>query len=194
MLKQILILEEVSGREIERQESRVTREDYKTSREEFEVEGFMAQRGSWHIAKKRMLEDRGALPRDDGDLLREYQAMHEESFRSSWLRENVEGEQAKMEKSEEEAKQEESKCEEGSGGRKGEDLRSKEGVWIGGLAKFLWTSASLLKWRVWGFPFGFRCVCACRVHLSVPDVAVPFSSVKRSVFFFFQRKSRRHEW
>ena len=69
MLKRILILEEervpardARGREIEGQKSRVTREDYKRSREEFEVEGFMAQRGSWHIAKKRMLEDRGALP------------------------------------------------------------------------------------------------------------------------------------
>ena len=37
-----------------------------------------------------MLEDRGALPREDGDPLREHQAMHEENFLSSWLRENVE--------------------------------------------------------------------------------------------------------
>ena len=34
----------------------------------------------WNIAKKRMLEDREALPREDGDSLREYQAMHEETF------------------------------------------------------------------------------------------------------------------
>ena len=30
----------------------------------------MAQRGLWNIAKKRLLEDRGALPKEDGDLLR----------------------------------------------------------------------------------------------------------------------------
>ena len=37
------------------------------------------------------LADRGALPREDEDLLREHQAMHEENFLSSWLREDVEG-------------------------------------------------------------------------------------------------------
>ena len=101
-LKRILILEEervparnARGREIEGQKKRVIRKDYKRLREEFEVEGFMARRGSWHIAKKRMLEDRGALPREDGDLLREYQAMHEENFCGSWLREDVEGEKRK---------------------------------------------------------------------------------------------------
>ena len=28
------------------------------------------RKGLWIIAKRRMLEDRGALPREDGDLLR----------------------------------------------------------------------------------------------------------------------------
>ena len=37
-----------------------------------------------------MLEDRGAVPKEDGDLLREYQAMREENFLSSWLREDAE--------------------------------------------------------------------------------------------------------
>ena len=43
--------------------------------------------------RKGMLEDRGAFPREDGDLLQEYHAMHEENFLSSWLREDVEGEE-----------------------------------------------------------------------------------------------------
>ena len=48
----------------------------------------MAQKGFWNIAQKeRMFEDRGALPKEDGDLLREYQAMHEENLLSTWLRE-----------------------------------------------------------------------------------------------------------
>ena len=51
-----------------------------------------------------MLEDRGALPREDGDLPREYQTMHEEKFLSSWLWEDVEGKEQ-----EKDAKQEESK-------------------------------------------------------------------------------------
>ena len=94
MLKRILILEEervpaknARGWTIEGQKkTRVTRKECKRLREEFEVGGFVAQKGSWNITKKRMLEDGGALPKEDGDLPREYQAMHEENFLSSWLR------------------------------------------------------------------------------------------------------------
>ena len=43
------------------------------------------------ITTKRMLDHRGAVPREDVDLPSENQAMHEERFLSSWLREDVEG-------------------------------------------------------------------------------------------------------
>ena len=33
-----------------------------------------------------MLQDRGALPKKEGDVVREYRALHEENFMSSWLR------------------------------------------------------------------------------------------------------------
>ena len=39
-------------------------------REEFEVGGSMAQKDWWNITKKRMLQDRGALPKEEGDLSR----------------------------------------------------------------------------------------------------------------------------
>ena len=87
----------------------VTRKWRKRPREEFEVRGFMAQKGLWNIARKRTLEDRGALPTEDGDLLREYQAMHEDNFLSRWLREHVEGKAEEREKLNKEAKEEESK-------------------------------------------------------------------------------------
>ena len=32
-------------------------------------------------------QDRGALPKEEGDIVRECKAMHEENFLSSWLRE-----------------------------------------------------------------------------------------------------------
>ena len=38
-----------------------------------------------------MLQDRVAWPKEEGDIAREYKAIHEESFLSSWLREDVEG-------------------------------------------------------------------------------------------------------
>ena len=38
--------------------------------------------------KKQALQDRGALPREEGDAIREFQAMREENFLSSWLRED----------------------------------------------------------------------------------------------------------
>ena len=40
--------------------------------------------------EKNILQDRGALPKE-GDLVREYKAMPEENFLSSWLSEDVEG-------------------------------------------------------------------------------------------------------
>ena len=51
----------------------------------------------WNVAKKRMLEDRRVLPKEDGNQLREYEAMHEENFLISWLREDVEGGKVDME-------------------------------------------------------------------------------------------------
>ena len=36
----------------------------------------MARKGLWNVAKEKMLEDRGALPMEDGDRLRECKAMH----------------------------------------------------------------------------------------------------------------------
>ena len=67
---------------------------------------------SRHIAlKRRDNECRSlrslSLPKEDGNKLREYLAMHEENFLSGWLREDVEGRKAKMERLNEEAKQEE---------------------------------------------------------------------------------------
>ena len=98
MFKRISLLEEervpaknATGWKIEGHKRGVTRKECKRLREEFEVGGFMAQKWLWNIAKKRMLEDSGALRREDGDLLPENQATHEEHFLSSWLREDVEG-------------------------------------------------------------------------------------------------------
>ena len=67
-------------RKIEGQKRRVTRKDRKRLGEEPEVGG---KKGLWNVVNGRMLEDRGVLLREDGDLLREYHAMHEESFLSS---------------------------------------------------------------------------------------------------------------
>ena len=56
-----------------------------------------------------MLEDRGVVPKEDGDLLREHQATHEEYFFRRWLRDNLEGEEEERKRLNEEAKREESK-------------------------------------------------------------------------------------
>ena len=53
-----------------------------------------------------MLEDRGALPGEEGDLIREYRAIHEATFTSSWLEEDVVGKAEEMENASREAKEE----------------------------------------------------------------------------------------
>ena len=48
----------------------------------------MAQKGLWNLVEEKILRERGALPKEDGDVIRECKAMHEENFLSSWLRED----------------------------------------------------------------------------------------------------------
>ena len=47
--------------------------------------------GVWNITKKRILEDRGALLTEEGDLVKEHKAMHEDTCLSRWLRDDTEG-------------------------------------------------------------------------------------------------------
>ena len=52
------------------------------------MEGFMAHEDLWNLARESVLQDRGALPKEEDDVIREDMAMHEEIFLSSWLRED----------------------------------------------------------------------------------------------------------
>ena len=89
MLKIIQVLEDgrVPAKEarnwrIEGQK-KITRKEYQSLLNKVEMEGLMAQ--------KRIVEimwERGALPKEEGDAIRDYKAMHEEKFLSGWLRED----------------------------------------------------------------------------------------------------------
>ena len=72
----------------------------------------MAQRGLWNLAREKMLQDRGALPKEEGDVV--------ENFLSSWLREDVEGKEERLRKVNKEAREEVSSTGEREG-VKGED-------------------------------------------------------------------------
>ena len=54
----------------------------------FDLKGFMAQKGLWNLVREKIMKERGALPKEEGDTAREHQAMHEENFLSSSLRED----------------------------------------------------------------------------------------------------------
>ena len=38
----------------------------------------MGQEGLWNFARERMLQDRGTLSKEEGDIIRKYKVMHEE--------------------------------------------------------------------------------------------------------------------
>ena len=59
------------------------------------------------------MKGRGELPNEEGDVVREYKAMHEEDFWSSWLRED-------------EKSKEERKVETEEGGVEGEKRKREE--------------------------------------------------------------------
>ena len=44
------------------------------------------------------MKGRGELPNEEGDAVREYKALHEENFLSSWLRENERGKEERTAK------------------------------------------------------------------------------------------------
>ena len=52
----------------------------------------------WNFARKKIFRERGELPKEEGDAVREYKALHEENFLSSWLREDVRGREEKTAK------------------------------------------------------------------------------------------------
>ena len=74
---------------IEGQKRRITREEHRRLWNEFETGGFITKKGLWNVARKKMLQDRGALSKEEEDIVREYKAMHEENVQNSWPREDV---------------------------------------------------------------------------------------------------------
>ena len=129
MLKRIQILEdgrvpakEVKDWKIEGKRMRITRKEYKRLMNEFELEGLRAQKGLWNLAREKILQKRGAIPKEEGDVIREHNAMHEENFLSSWLREDL------VEKEERRKKVKERVTEEEEGKKvKREEERKRDG-------------------------------------------------------------------
>ena len=52
------------------------------------------------------MKERGELPNEEGDAVREYRAMHEENFWSSWPREDERGKKEKTKREEEKEEKE----------------------------------------------------------------------------------------
>ena len=95
MLKRIQIFEDdrVPAKEAKRWKSegkkrRITKKEYKRLRNTFEVEGLMAQNGFWNLAREKRIT--GERCHSQGrSAIREYKAMHEKNFLSSWLRQDL---------------------------------------------------------------------------------------------------------
>ena len=125
MMKRVQILEEgripateATNWRVEGEKKRSTRKECERLLNNFEMEGLRAQQGLWNLAKVKIMKERGELPHDEVDVVREYKAMHEADFWSSWLSED--------EKSKEERKAEaEGKGEEEGEKRKGEEEKEE---------------------------------------------------------------------
>ena len=79
MMKRIPIFEEgrVPAKEaknwrIEGEKKRITRKEYKRLLNNFEMEGEMAQKGLWNLAEENTMKERGKLPNEEGDVVREF--------------------------------------------------------------------------------------------------------------------------
>ena len=109
----------------------------------------------------KMLEDRGALQKEDGNQMREYQAMQEEKFLSSWMREGVKGRKAEMERLNEEAKHKVSKSEKREVWTEGERVDIKR-MCLNRMSSGFFEDVSPMTERDshWGTPWVFG-GCAC---------------------------------
>ena len=162
---------------------RVIREECKRLQAEFE-EGFMAQKGLWNIAKKRQLDDRRALPKEDGELLREYQAMHEENFLSSRLRKDVERKEEERKRLNEEAEREEGKSVkiEVRVRGQGSDQKNAFGPCLAKCSRI--RSISEVESFGWGFFWVFGvCSCCVSVCACVTFLFLNANVVCKVVFF-----------
>ena len=81
---------EVKNWRIEGEKKRIASKEFQRLLNNFEMEGLTAQKGLWNLAKEKLMNERGELPSEEGDVVREFKAMHEEDFWSSWPREESE--------------------------------------------------------------------------------------------------------
>ena len=69
------------------------------------MEGLNGTKRPVELWKRKVMKERGELPNEEGDVVREYKAMQEEDFWSSWLREDEKSKEER--KAEAEGKREE---------------------------------------------------------------------------------------
>ena len=81
MLKRIQVLEDggVATKEarswrIEGPKRRIARKEHQGFFNKFEMEGCMAQKGLGNLVREKVLQDRGELPKEEGDVIREYKS------------------------------------------------------------------------------------------------------------------------
>ena len=64
-------VKEAKNWRVEGEKNRITRKEYKKLLNNFEMEGLMSQKGLWNLAKERIMKERGKLPNEEGDAVRE---------------------------------------------------------------------------------------------------------------------------
>ena len=62
---------------------RITRKEYRWLSNEVETEGLMARKGLRNLAREKRLQERGAMRKEEADVIREYNSMHEENVLTS---------------------------------------------------------------------------------------------------------------
>ena len=91
---------------IEGEKKRITRLENRRLSNNFEMEGLMAQTGLWKMAKGKIIKERGEFLNEEGDVVKELKAVHEEDYWSSWLREDERGKEERKAITEKEKKEE----------------------------------------------------------------------------------------
>ena len=105
------------------------------------------KKGLWNLVRERILRERGALLEEKGGAFREYKAMHEEKFLSSWLRRDGREEERGTGGDGHESEEERAK----RGEEKGRNKRTKPGMLKEDVTVLLlWRPSDFfVKWEIW---------------------------------------------
>ena len=84
----VVLAKEARSWRVEGHKRRITGKECQRLMNSFKWKGFYGAKRIVESRERRIIRERGALPKEEGDAIGEHKAVHEENLLSSWIRED----------------------------------------------------------------------------------------------------------